>query len=306
MQLYKDNDIQLVNANIDKIIEQIEEIKTKIFSKDNENINETTSDTNTDTENINETTNSDAKTENISKPEQKVVVKPGPSREIIDKIVDITLNFVKSKKRKIYGGYAQNKTISYKNSDDAFYSDEDIPDIDVYSPEPLIDIKELCDVLYNEGYTDVVGKEAMHKETYKIFTNGYNAIDLSYVPKNIYNNIPFIEIENIRYVHPAFSIIDLYKMMTEPLFSSFRWKKIFPRLYLLQKHYPFNKLLKQPYNPNIGTLNKRALTIVFDFIKDNKNVYLFGEIAYNIFLRSLKNYKDFNKKELLIPYYSFV
>jgi hypothetical protein len=227
-------------------------------------------------------------------------------KEIMDANV-VVMEFVKEKKRKIYGGYAQNKTIISKDPNDAFYGDDEIPDIDVYSPEPLKDLIELCNIFLKKGFRGIAGQEALHKETYKIFVNGANVIDLSYVPKNIYNKIPFIEIDGINFVHPSFVYIDLYRMMTEPYFSSFRWKKIFPRLYKLQKHFPFNKASKPlndaydvPKNKqkHVEIINK----LIYDKIKNNQTLIIVGQYAYNYLLEEsgIINDKTLGKKYKLI------
>jgi len=276
MELYNQSDIDLIDKNIDKIIEKIDKEKQKLFKL------------------------VDEKEVSPEKPPKAEPVKP--SFEDVKDIVDIVLEFVRTKKRKIYGGYAHNHTIKQKNPDDAFYDEKDVPDIDVYSPDPISDLVELCDILHNKGYKDVVGKEALHEETYKIFAKNYNAIDLSYVPKNVYNYIPFIEIEGVRYIHPSFAMIDLYKMVTEPFFSSFRWKKTFPRLSMLQKHFPFNKPTR-PVPQNVyrtGTAN--ALNVILDFVKNNTNVYLFGAFAYNRMLELAEP----NEKQITVPFYEFV
>lgn len=274
MELYSQADVDLVGNNIDNIIETIEETRKKLYPRPRDVSDPESS---SDMKSIMSTDS----TETVSSDSEQSKDKENPSREVIDRIVQITMDFVKEKKRKIYGGYSQNAVIKHKNEADAFYDDEEIPDIDVYSPTPIEDLVELCNKLYTEGYEDVVGREAQHKETYKIFTNGYNAIDLSYVPGNIYNTIPFIEINNIRYVHPSFSMIDLYKMMSEPFFSSWRWKKTIIRLKLLQKHYPFANKNEQVNQMKHNINVKPAFDIIHKFILNNMKIYLCGDFAYN-------------------------
>jgi len=302
MKLYNNNDLDLVDKNIDKIIETIEELRKKLHPRPQDNPEnsssetESESDTNNDSTTETETTieNNDSNTKSTepttkSNPEQNIenqqIQPPQPTKEDIDNIVKITMKFISDKKRKIYGGYAQNKCVSLKNKADAFYSDNDIPDIDVYSPTPIEDLVELCNTLHDSGYTDVIGKEAMHKETYKIFTKGYNAIDLSYVPKQIYDNIPFIESDNIRYVNPSFAMIDLYRMMSEPLFSSWRWKKIFNRLFLLQKHFPFADVKYNQHSLKHQKLTndtfQKLSNDILDFVTNNNSIYVIGDFAYN-------------------------
>ena len=59
------------------------------------------------------------------------------------------LNFIREKKRIIYGGYAQNSLILMKNKNDGFYKEIDTPDIEFYSYEPVKDVFDLCDYFIN-------------------------------------------------------------------------------------------------------------------------------------------------------------
>ena len=210
--------------------------------------------------------------------------------------INVIMKFLKDKKRKIYGGYAQNALIVSKDKNDSFYPEGDIPDIDFYSPDPLQDVKDICDLLYDSGFKDKVieGREAQHKETYKIFVNyGKESCDISYVPKNIYNRMPFIELNGIYYAHPSFMYIDLYRIMSEPYFSSRRWTKNITRLHLLQKHFPFKKYttnLSNAYDVEKGK-EKKVMEInkfLCNELKDKSTYIVTGQYAYNYYLSYVK------------------
>jgi hypothetical protein len=210
----------------------------------------------------------------------------------------IVYNFIKEHKRKLYGGTAQNMLIKVKNKEDAFYPDTDIADLDFYSPEPIEDLHRLANIFHSKGYKYVEGKEPQHKETYSVFVNFINVADISYVPKNIYHRMPFIDINGINYVHPNFIYIDLYRMFTDPLNSgTHRWKKTFPRLYKLQKYYPINKAtakLPTISKKSISSKHRDVLDRIFEYLKNRKTVILFGRYAYNCFLEESKIMKDSN------------
>lgn len=218
-------------------------------------------------------------------------------KELLDANL-VVMQFVKDKKRKIYGGYAQNKVIIAKEPKDKIYDEDELPDIDVYSPEPIKDLVELCNILHSKGFKDVAGQEAQHKETYKIFVNGGNVIDLSYVPWNIYNKIPFIELNGINYTHPSFVYIDLYRILTDPYFSgAHRWKKVFPRLYKLQKHYPFNPATKPLNNAYDVPKDKKEVVskinkTLIDMINNQESYIIVGQYAYNYLLEESKIIND--------------
>lgn len=226
----------------------------------------------------------------VDKIDREILTKYEPTRKEIDEYNQIVLDFIKVKKRKLYGGYAQNALVKAKQPSDAFYSEKDIPDIDVYSPDPINDAIELCNIFFEKGYKYVEAKEAIHAGTYKVFVNFQNVCDLSYVPKNIYHKLPFVEINGYNYVAPSFIMLDLYTIFTDPHFSAFRWKKVFSRIYLLQKYYPFHKATKSlPLNnikndPILNELTRRS----FDFILQNDHIILYGDYVYNYLLYESK------------------
>ncbi len=237
-----------------------------------------------------------------------------PTRDEQLDFLSVVLEYIKEHKLKVYGGYAQNMLVKIKNKDDAFYPEDNIPDIDVYSPSPIEDMIKMSNMLHDRGFKDVKASEALHKETYKIFVNQAAACDLSYVPKNVYYRIPYEEIDGIQYVSAQFTQIDLYRMMTEPMFSSFRWGKIFPRIHLLQKHYPFGEARSKMPKDLIQIQGNRSehnivLEQVHDFLKNNTSVIVFGNYAYNQFLSASDAMKDtlLSKKYRFIdvPYYEF-
>lgn len=206
---------------------------------------------------------------------------------------NMVFDFLRASKRKIYGGFAANKLITIKNPEDAFYDVEnEIADIDFYSPEPVEDIIKLSNLFFDKGFKNIEGKQAQHEETYTVFVEFIKVADISYVPKSVYHRITFVEINGLNYVSPSFIMIDMYRILTDPLTSGLqRWEKTFPRIFKLQKHYPFNKataklpnIYKNKY-PNDDGINKIMKT-TFDFIKNNKSVILYGDYAYNCFLNA--------------------
>lgn len=279
MELYKKSDLELIEQNVESIVNKIEENKKKIFNIVEE-----------------DTVEKDIK----PKPEKEEI-----TLDTVKDIVEIILDFVKRKKRKIYGGYSQNKAILLKNPKDAFYDTSEVPDIDVYSPDPIGDLIEISDILHKKGFKNVSGSEAINEGTYKVFANGYNAIDLSYVSQNIFNKIPYIESNEIRYIHPHFAMIDLFRMISEPYFSSWRWHKTFPRIFVLQKNYPFNKATKKVPQISFDNTVQPILDIILGFIKNRKTIYCFGAVAFNQFYKA-SGIKGDIFKEIDVPFYQFV
>jgi hypothetical protein len=235
-----------------------------------------------------------------------------PTLEEMKEVHAIILSFLKTTKRKLYGGFALNLLVKSQNENDAIYKPDKIPDIDFYSPEPLIDLIKLCNILHEKGYKSVVGREAMHQETYSISVNYCTYCDISYVPRAIYDRMPFKEENGLMVIHPHFMIIDYLRMMTDPLISYWRFEndlKTFKRYVLLQKYFPFpTNTAPVDISGSTPELDSVLVTI-FKFICDRKSVVVLGFYAYNYFLKEstmLENNKRDDIKILPIPYFEMV
>lgn len=219
-----------------------------------------------------------------------------PTIDRLKEMEKIVFDFVKKNKRKIYGGYAANMLIVQKNKNAGFYDlDSELADIDFYSPEPIEDAMRLANIFQEKGFPNVIAQEAFHGGTYKVRADFTDVADISYVPKNIYHRMPFIEIKGVNYVAPSFIMIDMFRMITDPLASGLnRWRKTVPRIHLIQKYYPFNKAksrlpTKKHKSKNIP---KEILDDIFKFAETKKSLILFGDYAYNCLLHDsgvLKN-----------------
>jgi hypothetical protein len=215
-----------------------------------------------------------------------------PTIHEIKSVYNDILNFIKERKRIIYGGYAQNSLIKAKNKQDVFYKETDIADIEFYTPDPIGDTIDLVDLLYKKNYKYVEGKEGVHPETYKIFVNFINYCDISYMPKNIYDNCPTIQIDGVYYTHPHFMLIDAFRVYSDPMTSYFRLTKTFTRFNKLMNNYPLNEdMLYYKLKPSTN-LDKKKLEDILHFIRHkiiiNSKLIVVGHYAFNQLMKMSK------------------
>lgn len=226
--------------------------------------------------------------------------------EEIIKVYSIIKEYIKKNKRKIYGGYGLNELLKDKNPESAIYKEnlENPKDIDFYSTDPIYDFINICNELHKAGLKFIMGQESLHRETYSIKVKNIEYCNISYVPKNIYNKMPFKEIDGYYYVHPYFMMIDMLRMFTDPLTSFWRLPKgIYSRFLLLEKYYPLpQNLNKKIFFPKHKELGEKALEIISKFIKDRKSTVLIGFMIYNIYLEESRS----NNKKINIPYYEII
>jgi Mimiviridae putative poly(A) polymerase catalytic subunit len=229
-----------------------------------------------------------------------------PSFDELKKAHELVKDYCIQKKKKLYGGYALHLLLVHKNPDGGIYDEEKIPDIDIYTYEPLDDMYNICNILHKKGMKYIMGQEALHKETYTIKFYNETLCDLSYVPKNIYHRMPFIEVRGLHCIHPNFMTIDYLRMMSNPLDSYWRFFGCEENLKAFRRFIELQKVYKLPYNDRDLQMDKPKkelspiLNVIYKFLFNRKTIVTIGFYAYNYFCRKT-GYSPVN-----IPYYEFI
>lgn len=236
----------------------------------------------------------------------------------------IILEFAGSKGRPVYGGTALNEALLLVNKNDAIYDNYNFSDIEFYSPKPVVDLVELCNLLHEKGFKYIQGRSAQHEETFSIFVNFQLYCDITYVAKRVYDGIKTFKVNGVKYVDPHFMLIDYLRMVNQPLTAAEqRWEKAFKRMFVLLKNYPLEYYGK---NVNLPEPEKEIRTYQKDikeiFIMDaevQKSCLLTGFEAFNFYIKYAMNdksmetvpsrvYHQLNLDKFLtnVPYLEFV
>ena len=152
----------------------------------------------------------------------------------------IVEEFIRTKKLICYGGTAINNILPPNKQ---FYNKEyELPDYDFYSINVVKDAKELADIYYNNGFTDVEAKAGVHFGTYKVFVNFIPVADITQLPNELKKSLlrDVIIVDGIRYCHPNFLRMGMYLELSRPQGDVERWEKVFKRLKILNKEYPID------------------------------------------------------------------
>ncbi len=206
-----------------------------------------------------------------------------PTLDECKQVKEVINDYIMKKKRIIYGGTAYNTLITQKSKKDAIYSPNDCKDVEFYSPKPIEDIMELADILHEKKFKFVQVRQAMHAETYTLFVNFEQYCDVSYMPSNIFLNMPAITIDGILYSHPSWILVDILRQYNDPITSYWRLKdKTFFRANVLLKHYPLELAdVKIPKQDN--TLDTVKEKIYKEIGKLHTLIHL-GSVAENYYL----------------------
>ena len=211
-----------------------------------------------------------------------------PTINEISQVYNAIIDYIKKNKKIVYGGFSQNLLITKKKKEEAFYKEingayfnwPDIADIEFYSFTPIQDLIDLTEHLYTLGFKYIDGKEGVHPETYKIFINFLHYCDVTYMPENVYNNLPVLEIDGIRCAHPHFMMLDGYRIINDPMTSYWKLEKSLKRFQKLIQHYPLQKF---NYKLSLDPIDENIYNFINKKIIHKSNFILVGYNAYNYY-----------------------
>jgi hypothetical protein len=115
------------------------------------------------------------------------------------------------------------------------------------------------------------------------------------------NNLPYIIIDKVKYAHPNFLLVDIYRVYCDPMTSYWRLNKSFTRSIKLYKYYPlivdtnYTKIKFRILAP------ENVLSIIRKKIIQKSNLIAVGAYAYNYYMSKI------NKTECIkINYYELI
>ena len=209
--------------------------------------------------------------------------------EDIKKIIQIVEDFIKRKNLICYGGTAINNILP---SEDQFYNkDAEIPDYDFFTTNALEDAKELADIYFKNGFTDVEANSGQHHGTYKVFVNYIPVADITLLPKGIYNSLKkdALRVGGILYTPPNYLRMSMYLELSRPAGDISRWEKVLKRLSLLNKNYPITNVNceKIDFQRKMESKsNKNSEDNIYENVKNtlvNQGVVFFGGYAVSLY-----------------------
>jgi len=221
----------------------------------------------------------------VDKAEEKIGKRVVNSEEI-QKIIKIVEDFIKRKNLICYGGTAINNILP---TEQQFYNkDAEIPDYDFFSINALHDSKELADIYYQHGFTDVEAKSGQHHGTYKVFVNYIPIADITLLPKGIYNSIKkeSIRVAGILYTPPNYLRMAMFLELSRPAGDTTRWEKVLKRLLLLNKNFPITNINCNNVEFQREMENKTDEDKIYDTVRNaliNQGVVFFGGYAITLY-----------------------
>jgi hypothetical protein len=231
--------------------------------------------------------------------------KPNVNNPINNKMFNILKHFLKSTKHICYGGTAINNILPLKEQ---FYNKNiELPDYDFFSPNARQTSIELADLYYLNNFLEVEAKSGIHVGTYKVFVNSIPVADITQLDSEIFDKLQQNSIikNGIYYASPNYLRMAAYIELSRPNGDISRWEKVWPRLVLLNKYYPF-ETSKCTIKDFIRTFDApiNSLPIIYNVILNSiieQNLIFFGGYA----VYSYSKYLPLKERQLLITHPDF-
>jgi hypothetical protein len=150
--------------------------------------------------------------------------------------------YILNNKLIIVGGMAIDLSLRLKGSN--LYEDDVLPDYDFYSPHHHVDAYHIAEKLHDAGLKNVSVINANHVSTMRVRVNYTVVADVTYMPPNIYKDLPTLIYRDMRIIHPHYQMIDQHRALSLPYENppweviTHRWKKDAARHDILYKYYP--------------------------------------------------------------------
>ena len=221
----------------------------------------------------------------VDKAEEKIGKRVVNSEEV-QQIIKIVEDFIKKKNLICYGGTAINNILP---KEDQFYDkDVEIPDYDFFTTNALEDAKELTNIYFKEGFTDVEAKSGQHHGTFKVYVNYMPIADLTNIPKEIFNSLKkdSLRVAGILYAPPNFLRMSMYLELSRPAGDTSRWEKVLKRLTILNKHYPIASINCHDIDFQREMEDKTHEDEIYETVQNtlvNQSVIFFGGYAISLY-----------------------
>lgn len=174
------------------------------------------------------------------------------------KLMKIVEQFLRDRKRLLYGGFAINALLPVK---DQFYdATKELPDYDFLTPDPYTDVAELIQRFTAAGYEEVEPTIGIHEGTYKVFVNFQGVADITFCDAVVYETLQkeAVTVNGLTLCPPNYLRMNMFVELSRPAGDVSRWVKVYKRFLLLDAAWPFDACA----NTASSTIPTRSLSPV--------------------------------------------
>lgn len=142
----------------------------------------------------------------------------------VQRAQDIVKKYIMRERRILTGGMSIDYSLKLKGHK-GIYDDNTLPDYDFFSSQHHVDAYEIGLWLYRKGFRGISIINALHPSTMKVRVNFNEVADITYVPKNVLDNVPTLQYKGFIIIHPHAQMIDQHRALSYP-YENTPWETI--------------------------------------------------------------------------------
>ena len=207
-------------------------------------------------------------------------------------LFQLAAKFIKKHRVLMYGGTAINDLMPKSQK---FYSDTELPDIDVFAVNAKSVAKHMVKEYKKRGFEFASFREALHENTFKVFVEGIQVLDITNVSESVYKRLARGKLKGsmgLYLANPEYLRSTLHDMMAHP-WDAYRWPKVYKRLMYFYKVMPMKKCSHIPV-PNIKHhIPEEAEEVFMKWAEEGEYVHFGGpEVDKEYFDKVLRYDRD--------------
>jgi hypothetical protein len=179
-------------------------------------------------------------------------------------VYKVASQFLRKQPVLMYGGLAIHELMPASLK---IYGEHTLPDIDMFSYKAKTVAHDLAKHLIAKGYEMTSVGDALHEGTFKVYSQGLQVADITYIPRKSYQRLSKGSVVGdlgIRVVNPQYLRMSLHKLLSLP-YASDRWTKVFERIVNFYKAYPPPKCVLRKSSPHPS---EEVLRMIYTFTHD--------------------------------------
>ena len=206
-------------------------------------------------------------------------------------LYDLLVEFLKTQDILMYGGYAIHLLLK-----ESIYKPYELPDIDVFCSQTPKLLKKLIAFYKKKGITVISAKEALHENTYKVYSEGLQILDITQVSKKDYQllkkssvstslGISTVSIHMLKYT---------LHLLSGTSYNAYRWTKVYERMLKLYEAYPIQEKCTFKLTDYYSSLPASVDTFIQHFIH-KEELPSFGWDTVGMYLEKDRYYQKLLK-----------
>jgi hypothetical protein len=196
----------------------------------------------------------------------------------------------------LYGGTAINSLLPKKYK---FYPEASLPDIDIFARNAKKVATRIVRIFEERGHKYASMREALHENTFKVFIEGVQILDITHVDAATYKILAKGKKKTdigLYTTNPEFLRMTLHQLMSQP-FDAYRWPKVYERIQNFYTAFPIKACKDLTFKK--FHIDADIVATFREWVNTKKYIYVDGAEVRKMYF-NIPSIADDDRKSILV------